>query len=144
MLKILSTFFISLFILIGCGDSKQEDSTAALWTANTYTTEVDDRTIKLILHPIADTVDILQADILIQETDSTGPVFEALNSKIETIEEQLRFEWEDGFGNKGRGQLKPLSDNQQTVLLTLEADEIVSDRNMMFIDSYELKIDESD
>ncbi len=130
---------LSTFLLVGsitaCSSSSDESE---LWGANSYSTEHDGTHIDLSIHSLDGVEDILQADVMIHLIDGSGASFEVRNASVEQDDDMLSFDWTDGFENTGSATIKILSEKEQTVLLKLKVDEVVNERNMMFIKDYEL------
>jgi hypothetical protein len=156
------TIAIIFFILLTACSSEKETK-SALWEVSSYSTEINGRHVELSLHSLDGLEDILQADVMIHYIDGSGPSFEVQNASTEIVDNNLIFGWTDGFGNKGTAELKFLSiqpqtnqkiitnkaviktpsDNnmskkKQALLFTLKVDDVINERNMMFIDQYTL------
>lgn len=158
------TALILLILITAC--SSDNETKHLLWTASSYTAETNGTHVHLSIHSLDGVEDILQADVMIHHVDGSGPSFEVQDASIEQDDDALSFEWTDGFGNKGTAELKALnianesesvstegvesvegtdnaressSEKIQMIQFTLKVDEVVNERNMMFIDQYELK-----
>ncbi len=130
------TILLITFIFISaCSSSSEEEK---LWTPSAYKADHEGTRIDLSLHSLDGIEDILQADVMIHRIDGSGPSFEVQNASVEQDDDVLSFDWIDGFENKGSAQLKILSTKDHTVLLKLKVDEVVNERDMMFITDYVL------
>ncbi len=132
-------FLISLFSLslwLSACFSSSEDT--PLWTTSSYMAEKEGVRINLSLNSLDGVEDILQANVMIQRVDGSGPLFAVENESVELDDDELHFNWTDGFENKGSAELEIVSEDAQTVRLKLEVDEVINERNMMFIDEYVL------
>ena len=133
MLKV-PLFFLTLW-LSSCSTPTEDN---LLWTASSYMAEKEGVHIHLSLNSLDGVEDILQANVMIQRPDGSGPLFAVENESVEIEGDELRFNWTDGFENKGSAELEIASEDAQTVRLKLEVDEVINERNMMFIDEYVL------
>ena len=146
---------LQIMFLSACSfDSEDKEKQHPLLKTSTYSTELNGVSVHLSLHPLDGMEDILQADVMIHQADGSGPSFEIQNASLEENDGLLSFDWVDGFGNKGSAELKmpdaivetsatidtkgKMSKKQQTIQLILKIEEVVNERNMMFIKEYEL------
>ncbi len=136
-----SSFFFALLItfLLASACSSDNKPTNPLLSPASYIYDGDARRVELTLHDLDGIEDILQADVMIQRKDGSGPLFEVHDSPLEEKSDDLFFDWTDGFGNQGTATITALDDTQQTVRLHLNVDHIENNRNMMFIDDYVLQ-----
>lgn len=154
-------------LLSACSfDFEGKENPHPLLKTSTYSTELNGVSVHLSLHPLDGMEDILQADVMIHQVNGSGSSFEVQNASLEESDGLLSFEWVDGFGNKGTAELKmpdataetsattnvkgakgtknvndtegKKSKKQQTVQLILKIEEVVNERNMMFIKEYAL------
>ncbi len=152
---------LQIILLSACSfDSEDKEKKHPLLKTSTYSTELNGVSVHLSLHPLDGMEDILQADVMIHQADGSGPSFEVQNASLEESDGLLSFDWVDGFGNKGSAELKMPNataetstiieakdandtegeklKKQQTVQLILNVEEVVNERNMMFIKEYVL------
>lgn len=147
-------------------DSDDIEAKHPLLYTRSYSTEINGVSVHLSLHPLDEMEDILQVDVMIHQVDGSGPSFEVQNASLEESDGLLSFDWTDGFGNKGTAELmlsedktnaganaevventktvgttadtKDTKTKNSKVQLVLKVDEVVNERNMMFIKEYEL------
>ena len=152
---------LQIILLSACSfDSDGKEAKHPLLNTRSYSTEINGISVHLSLHPLDEMEDILQADVMIHQVDGSGPSFEVQNASLEESDGLLSFDWTDGFGNKGTAELKISGANAEVVentemvaatahtndaetknskvQLVLKVDEVVNERNMMFIKEYEL------
>jgi len=140
--KVKNTLFFKAFItflfvatLSACSSSPDDNP---LWMPAAYSTEHNGTRVKISINSLDGVADILQANVMIQRMDGSGPSFEVQNASVEQKDDTLTFDWVDGFNNKGHAILLKVSEDEQTVQLKLVVDEVINERNMMFIDEYTL------
>lgn len=120
-----------------CSSGDQQSN--PLWSPASYVYDAADKHADLSLHYLDGVEDILQADVMIQRKDGSGPVFEVQNAAVEIADDGLSFKWTDGFENQGSAIIRPVKNNPDSVHLRLKVEHVSNDRDLMFIDDYELK-----